>query len=300
MYNYERIHQKSRDLANKMIQAYVRTECLKTYSKNKRQLLLEFEEFHRINMIDNGLNPEEYENIVDTAIKLFRKDWLLSNLMKPMYLIKTDPTYVPPFKISKESLKGIKKMRIEDIRKDIRKIEDLIKIEDHIKNMLKNIKSKETDPELPEKVEKKEKFITLNHPDYFYQELASEINACYAAGAYTSVLILSRKLIENLLIDVLRKKYGDEAKKDVEMYYRTDSGRFHDFNTLLRHLNKQKVDFEVDEEILKEFFKLVRPFRKSANKKAHSIVHVIGKKEELKEFEVQKLASLLVRLYNNI
>jgi len=80
MYNYERIHQKSRDLANKMIQAYVKTECLKTYTKNKRQLLLKFEEFHRTNMIDGGLNPEEYENIVDTAIKLFKFD--ISEILK--------------------------------------------------------------------------------------------------------------------------------------------------------------------------------------------------------------------------
>ncbi len=161
-------------------------------------------------------------------------------------------------------------------------------------------KDKKSIPSIPIKTESKENFVELTHPDYFYQKLESEINSCYTCGAYTAVLVLSRKLLENLVIDVLRKKYGQNTKRDVEMYFGTDEGRFHDFTFLLKNLDEQKNDFKIDKEIINQFLRLIKPFRKNANSKAHSIVHLIDKKEELKQFDVQKLASLLIRLYNNI
>lgn len=167
-------------------------------------------------------------------------------------------------------------------------------------NQLFVAKDKKSIPEISQTTESKENVVELNHPEYFYKKLESEINSCYSCKAYTAVIILSRKLIENLLIDVLRKKYGSTTKRDVEMYYGTEQGRFHDFTFLLKNLDEQKGDFKIDEEIIHQFFELVKPFRKNANSKAHSIVHIIEKKEELKDYDIQRLASLLIRLYNNI
>jgi hypothetical protein len=67
-----------------------------------------------------------------------------------------------------------------------------------------------------EVVENKPPYITLyvNTPtdsnislqDFFYDQLKDEINKAYKFGLFTSVIILSRKLIEDLIIDVLRSK----------------------------------------------------------------------------------------------
>lgn len=40
----------------------------------------------------------------------------------------------------------------------------------------------------------------------YYQDLITEANYCYKFGAYTSVSVLSRKIVENLIVDVLIAK----------------------------------------------------------------------------------------------
>jgi len=50
-----------------------------------------------------------------------------------------------------------------------------------------------------------DQFLNLtNVPESFYPALVEEINSCYRSGAYNATLILSRKLLENSLIDTLR------------------------------------------------------------------------------------------------
>jgi hypothetical protein len=136
---------------------------------------------------------------------------------------------------------------------------------------------------LSEKQLSGEKFISLNRQDYFYKKLESEINICYTYGAYTVVLILGRKLIENLLIDVLRRKYGEDTFENVEIYFSTDLRRFHDFVVFLKNFSKRKAEFRVDKDLIEQFFELVGPFRKGANKKMHSIIHLIEKKRRARK-----------------
>ena len=259
MDDYEDIHKKAIELANKTLEAAISVCTIS--SMNQKILFPQLEEFHRSKMVDSGLSLEKYENIVDIALKLTGND-LNSPMGQEINSIDKEPFF-------------------------------LGKVVEHIECLLKVEKPQST-------IESKEEFIVLNHPVDFYQKLESEINICYACGAYTAVLILSRKLIENLLIDILRKKYGDRTQEDVEVYFSTDLGRFHDFTVLLRNFDERKADFKVDKDIIEQFFDLIRPFKKGANRKTHSIVHLIEKKEELESYNIQKLASLLMRLFRNI
>jgi len=75
--------------------------------------------------------------------------------------------------------------------------------------------------------------------DIFYKKLVLEINRAYKVGAYTGAFILCRKLIENLIIDILRKKFPPN-EENLKIYYRKDDGRFHDFTILLQKLEERK------------------------------------------------------------
>lgn len=55
--------------------------------------------------------------------------------------------------------------------------------------------------------EAKEELIKSVFSDIFYESLKKEINRCCGYGLYTAAFILSRKMIENLVIDILRLKY---------------------------------------------------------------------------------------------
>ena len=75
-------------------------------------------------------------------------------------------------------------------------------------------------------------------PDDFYKRLVEEINRVYSYGLPMSLSILVRKLFENLIIDILRRKYGTS---ELALYYDPSRGKFHDFSVLIRNLDL-KID----------------------------------------------------------
>jgi hypothetical protein len=70
---------------------------------------------------------------------------------------------------------------------------------------------------------------------------------------FTSVVILSRKMIENLIIEILRKKYPQKVKGNLDIYYNKNERRFHDFTMLVKNLEVKKKDFGPDENTLSKF-----------------------------------------------
>lgn len=106
-------------------------------------------------------------------------------------------------------------------------------------------------------------------PSPFFQKLIEEINKTYALGCYTSVWVCLRKLFENLLIELLRTKYGVSR---IELYYDTSRGRFNDFSILINNLKDNIDDFQIyTQEFDQEFFNFLNEFREHANRTAHSI-----------------------------
>ena len=103
-----------------------------------------------------------------------------------------------------------------------------------------------------------------------------EINKAYNASCYTATYILSRKVIENLIINLLKKKFP----KIPDLYFDVNRGRFRDFSEILKNLTVHKKYF--DPTIHKAIERLVSKasaFREEANDKAHSLFHVATKKE---------------------
>jgi len=148
----------------------------------------------------------------------------------------------------------------------------------------------------------KSDLISIKFEDIFYRNLNEEINKCYKMGAYTTAFILSRKLLENLVIDILRGKFP-QSEENLKIYYRLNDhgkdGRFHDFMTLLRNLDNKKKEFGIDKEVIEEFLRLIKPFRPTANSNAHSII-IQGDKETLDKLQIENMAGLLVKILRNI
>lgn len=106
-------------------------------------------------------------------------------------------------------------------------------------------------------------------PDDFYRKLINEINLLYENQLPMSLSILIRKLFENLIIDILRKKYGTA---ELSLYYNTSRGRFHDFSVLLQNLDSRKTDFHyISPNLDKSFIQNINQYRETGNSGAHSI-----------------------------
>lgn len=108
-----------------------------------------------------------------------------------------------------------------------------------------------------------------NLPNEFFRKLIHEINVAYSYQLYTSTYVCLRKLFENLVIELLRKKFGTTQ---VDLYYWTEKGRFHDSSVLIENLENHVEDFrQYTSSFNQDFFMFLKNFRERANSAAHSI-----------------------------
>lgn len=142
-------------------------------------------------------------------------------------------------------------------------------------------------------------FISVADPDNdFYAPLINDINRCYRAKVNDAVLILTRKLIENLLIDILRGHYG---KQRIDSFYIPSRGRFRSFSTLLENFNNYKLDFKMYYLEVDELVQAIDEFRQRANASAHSIeVRVPDKKLKGMSSRATELIKKLLRMKNQV
>jgi hypothetical protein len=111
--------------------------------------------------------------------------------------------------------------------------------------------------------------IPAHLPSGFYSDLIKEINMAYSYFLYTSTYVCLRKLFENLVIELLRTRYGTA---ELPLYYDANRGRFQDFSILLDNLRGKSADFrQYTTGIDDHFFSFITDLRERANSNAHSI-----------------------------
>ena len=268
--DYQNIQDCSSKLAKNIVELASNIGNLSYEFKSELYIALK-DEFQK-EMIDSSFPPEVFEEFVSTSSTLASRDVLEMSERGYLNYDKKSEVF-------------------------------LSKFSDHMNALIKEETKRK--PEIKKPIEAKqtttvEPFISIPKIDSFYDQLMKEINETYNNHTYTATLILCRKLIENLLIDLLRKKYGDKSKEAVAIYFNIDEGRFHDFTYLLKNFEDRKDDFKIDKELVEDFLLLVKPFRKGANSKTHSIIFFVHKKEELVGYHIPRMVDLLLRLISNI
>lgn len=139
-------------------------------------------------------------------------------------------------------------------------------------------------------------FFKYETKDRFQKRHIDEINKAYNCGCYTAVFILCRKVIENLVIDLLIKQFPESNKKNRELYFNTSQGRFHDFSVILDNLHKKRTSFPSSaKKPIERLHNRAKPFAKDANDKTHSWFHVAGKKE-LDDMNAQEIVDLIQKI----
>ncbi|CCQ35059.1 hypothetical protein HTIA_p2957 (plasmid) [Halorhabdus tiamatea SARL4B] len=145
-----------------------------------------------------------------------------------------------------------------------------------------------------------ERFLDIdNVPGTFYPDLVEDINQCYRIGVNDATLVLTRKLLENLLIDLLRDQYG---KQEIELYYLPENRRFRKFSDLINTFEENLDDFQhrsggLDSDFINE----LDAFRQNANAEAHSIETNITE-DEMKDYREQArhAVQILFRINQNL
>ena len=93
---------------------------------------------------------------------------------------------------------------------------------------------------IPKSIGITEPLIEQSLAGEFYKDLIQEINLSYSYQLNRSTLVLIRILLQNLLIDLLRTKFGTSR---LELFYNKDRGQFYEFFKLLENLSSNKTEF---------------------------------------------------------
>ena len=136
--------------------------------------------------------------------------------------------------------------------------------------------------------------------DPFRKGHIEEINRAYAYKCYTSVFILCRKVIENMLVDVLRAKFPGGTKENKELYFDTTSARYKYFSVILKNFRNKSRDFGTERKLVERIAQLADVLKEKANDKAHSWFHLVRRPKEITDLDVQNIFDLIKNLETSL
>ena len=135
------------------------------------------------------------------------------------------------------------------------------------------------------------------YPEVFYRKLEGEINDSYAAGLPNATIVLSRKLVENLIYNILETKYP----RDRPFWWDINHNRPKDFSLLIDVLKLKKQEFVYDQrELLEKLLEIVEPFRNEANLKTHRIMNYLESKDELGRLKTPEIVQVALKLLEKV
>jgi hypothetical protein len=177
---------------------------------------------------------------------------------------------------------------LKKLRKEDKETLPNLEIEPQGKIKVKKIIKKKKNPD----------FIVYNSKDYFINGHIKELNKVYDNSCFTSAFILIRKIIENLLIDILIKKFPESNNtKNRELYFNISHKRPHDFSIIIDNLYKKRNEFGIEGEmIIQRINGLVKKLKKDTNNKVHSWFHLVEKKAEFEEINIHQIIELIIKL----
>jgi hypothetical protein len=114
-----------------------------------------------------------------------------------------------------------------------------------------------------------ERYLDIdNPPTDTYKDLLYEIDLCFTYQAYSASIVLIRKLVENLIVDLLRRKFG---MTEVDLFYLTSQNRFRNLSELILNLRAKILDFG-PYGLDKKHLAMLEKLREEGNSVAHSII----------------------------
>jgi len=154
-----------------------------------------------------------------------------------------------------------------------------------------------------EKESEKEKIIDVkgDYPQSFYIKLEGEINECYRFGLPNATFCLCRKIIENLIFNILEKKF---LNKPEVWWVKNEEEKFiqpKNLSPLIKSLKDNIKDFKPNNQ---RYIKKVLPFlekiRNEVNPLLHNVYDYFDDKKELDKFKVNDIIQLLLNIWNNL
>jgi hypothetical protein len=154
-------------------------------------------------------------------------------------------------------------------------------------------------PRVRDTIDKKQTKPIINYEseDYFVKEHIKELSRAYYSKCYTAVFILFRKIVENLIIDILKAKFPGRF----DLIYNSALHRYHDFSIVLENLYRERSTFTHDgKNAIERLNQLIKPFKKDANDKTHSWFHIVKSPSEIDNLQLHSIVELIIFLEKEV
>ncbi|MBP1908649.1 hypothetical protein [Methanolobus bombayensis] len=146
---------------------------------------------------------------------------------------------------------------------------------------------------------KQNKLIDINFFDEHYNSIRAEINTCFKQGFYMASFLLSKELIQNLLVDLIRTNFPLAGEGHRSLYYNYLNERFRGTGELLKAISEKKQDFDINPEAIDYLIELVSSMEPKLKPEGHSF-GMIPKKEEIQELRIEETMDLIIEIINFI
>lgn len=144
-------------------------------------------------------------------------------------------------------------------------------------------------------------FLPYDFNDLFLDYIRKEINESYNNGQLLAVVILSRKLLEALIIRIFEVYFpkivsGTYQEANHSLWYNKTQSRHHGLENLIMNLRARSVDFHEDKDLVEDVCILVEQVRIEANKCVHKD-YKIPDEELLKKIKIESAVISIRKLF---
>lgn len=194
---------------------------------------------------------------------------------------------------------GVQKADLEELSKVLARLNNSVQVVQQ--QVISSKKGRQIKTRKTKTTKRVPKFLNFEerYPAIFYKHIELEINmAAGYANIPTAVFVLCRKIVENLLYNLLQRKY---AGSQIAKYFDVNNRRPLDFSVLITNLKYSKSDFDLDQHTnIDKFLILVHPFRENANSKAHNLLDYAESMKEVQNAKVSEMVELLLTLIESL
>ena len=126
-----------------------------------------------------------------------------------------------------------------------------------------------------DEIELKADFLPYCLSDPFLDYIRKEINETFKNGDYLSVMLLSRKLLESMLIRIFEVVFpkissGKYKPRNHSLWFNKDRNQYHNFETLIDNLKSKAKIFKEDKDLILEICSIIKPFKDETNRYVHN------------------------------
>lgn len=141
-------------------------------------------------------------------------------------------------------------------------------------------------------ISKHERFMDIRFSDEHYNSIKAEINSCYKRGFFVATFLLSKELIRNLLIDIIKINFHPISDEQISLYYDLQNKTHKEMWQLLGTLIKKKEEIDINSEAIENLIEMLTAMDQKIKPGSHSFKS-ISTREDIDNYRLDELVELL-------